>query len=81
MEDGKRKQKALAIVAGIIPIIGAICAVVYHNFSMFLWSLALAAVVAVILPLFLFIAFVVSSYAGAALAGVFIAIQRLFTRK
>lgn len=72
---------ALSIVAGIIPIIGAISAVIYHDISMFLWSLAIAAVAAVILPLILLIVFVVSSYAGAALAGVFISIQRLFTRK
>ena len=76
-----RPRWALAIVVGVFPVTGVIYAVVYHNISVFYWSLAVAAVFAVVLPLFLFITFVLSSYASVALAGLFIAIQRLFTRK
>jgi hypothetical protein len=76
-----RPRWALAMVVGVIPVIGVICAVVYHNISVFFWSLAVAAVVAVVLPLFLFITFVLSSNAAAAFAGLFIAIQQLFRRR
>ena len=73
--------RALAVVVGVIPVIGVISAIVCHDVSMFYWSLAAAAAVAVLLPAFLFVTFVLSSYAGAALGGLLIAIQRLFTRK
>jgi hypothetical protein len=76
-----RPRWALAMVVGVIPVIGVICAVVYRNISVFFWSLAVAAVVAVVLPLLLFIVFVLSSTAATALAGLFVAIQQLFRRR
>ena len=72
---------ALAAVLGSFLVIGAIFAVIYHDIGIFYFSLAAAAAGALIIPVFLFITFVLSSYAGAGVAGLFIAVQRLFRRR
>ena len=72
---------ALAAVLGSFLVIGAVCAVIYHDIGIFYFSLVAAAVGAVVIPAFLFITFILSSYAGAGFAGLLIAIQRLFRRR
>ena len=63
---------ALAAVLGSFLVIGAVFGVVYHDVGIFYFSLAAAAVGALIIPVFLFIIFVLSSYAGAGFAGLFV---------